>query len=204
MSIRFKTLLIVIISGVGLFFINIALSHSIILPKFIEIENDRALMNLDRVSEAFNREKDFLSSKSKDWAYWDDSYKFIIDKNQAYIDSNITDESLDNLLIDFMIFTNEKGKTIYSKVIDSATFKIEDLQDIFYFQEENELVGLTKTTLGPLLFVSQPIMNSLGEGPSRGRLVFGKYFDDNKIIELSKTTKLNLEFKNVNNNFGAN
>jgi sensor domain CHASE-containing protein len=75
MSIRTKSLLFI---GLGIFSIVITAIYSsatIFLKRFDELEMDRAKVNLERVSQAFDVEKSNLSVKLSDWSTWDDSYK---------------------------------------------------------------------------------------------------------------------------------
>lgn len=59
-----------------------------------------------------------LSDLNKQWAIWDDAYKFSSDLNKDFISQNVTKEEFSNLNIDFMVFVNNEGKIIYSKEID--------------------------------------------------------------------------------------
>jgi len=55
-----------------------------------------------------------MLATSQDWSSWDDTYNFISDGNQGYIDSNLVDENYTNLRLNFfaLIDNNENIKYI--------------------------------------------------------------------------------------------
>ena len=80
MSIRYKIILTLGIISIGIGFLNMGLARRFILPSFLKIETDLAQTNVERVIEAYDNKFEYLSSKISDWANWDDTYNFIIDK----------------------------------------------------------------------------------------------------------------------------
>src|SRR4051812_18722373 len=102
MSLRRKNFIAIISTLIGLVIVLFGISQFIILRQFNEQQQDAVHLNMDRALIALDRELDNLSSIDNDWAYWDDTYQFIQDRNQDYIDSNLTDDTLDNLALDFM------------------------------------------------------------------------------------------------------
>ena len=60
---------------------------------------------------------DQLKSTIIDWSYWDDTYDFISNKDQDYIDSNLQDSTLAYLKINLIQFVDANGKVIFTKAI---------------------------------------------------------------------------------------
>jgi len=115
MSLRRKNFIAIIATLIALVIVLFGVSQFIILRQFDEQQQDAVHSNMDRALNALDSELDHLSSITSDWAYWDDTYTFAQDHNQAYIDSNLTSDTLDNLSLDFMLFVNNHGQTIYLK-----------------------------------------------------------------------------------------
>ena len=85
MSIRYKVLLIIVPTFIALIFLMFFLTQKIILLSFAELEKDYLKKNIERALSTFNVKSRTLESFTADWAAWDDTYKFIEDKNEAYI-----------------------------------------------------------------------------------------------------------------------
>ncbi|MCP4670368.1 MAG: hypothetical protein GY857_03570, partial [Desulfobacula sp.] len=76
---------------------NYALKNKVILPGFYQFENQEALKNLNRVTDAIKRESHHLEGLTGDWAVWNDTYDFIETRNPDYLSSNIEWESLESI-----------------------------------------------------------------------------------------------------------
>lgn len=146
--------------------------------------------NVDLVERILNREIENLSMKQADWAQWDDTYQFISDKNEAFIASNLNDESLRSIDVDIMVFINNSGELVYAKQIlsdgSSQTSLPPSLET--YVTKRGELLkfsesdptrkGLLTTIDATFLIAAQPITTSDGQGAQRGTLVFARYLTD--------------------------
>ncbi|OGI27058.1 MAG: hypothetical protein A2359_01790 [Candidatus Moranbacteria bacterium RIFOXYB1_FULL_43_19] len=208
MSIRYKIPLLLSIVLVGLVLLNMALSWKIILPSFREIEIEKAKTNVGRVTEAYYHELENLSSVVSDWSNWDDTYQFVTDENSEYVESNLTDTTFENLKIDFIIFANSEGKVVFQKgynfnegqpITDfggwSEHLKTGEL--LTDYDENKSKTGLISAAGGAVVFASHPILNSLAEGPSRGTLIFAKYFGAKEIEKLAQLTRLDINIDPV-------
>jgi PAS domain S-box-containing protein len=210
MSIRSKILFVLEISVCIFVLLNIGIAYQFILPSFKNIELDLAKTNVERVQGALNNDKLSLGSKLSDWSNWDDTYEFIIDKNKNYIEQNLPDVSFSSLKIDFIFFVDKTGEVVFEKGYDfRKNHSIENLTGWKKYLQTNGVLtdfnenkikdGLIVVDEVPIIFASHPILTSNADGESRGTLIFAKYLDDGEIEEISKTTKLNVVLKNVNN-----
>ncbi|MBI1280481.1 MAG: hypothetical protein GC179_20330 [Anaerolineaceae bacterium] len=198
MSLRRKIFIAIISSLIGLVIILLGVSRFIILHQFDEQQQVIVHLNMDRALIAIDRELDNLSSIDSDWAYWDDTYRFVQDRNQAYIDSNLTDDTLDNLSLDFMVFVDSQGKIIFSKERDTRAenaFKTQPsiLRALLELPEPTHLnKGIMLVSQMPALVVSRAILQSTTTGTSLGMLILGRYLNDEGINKLSEQTQLSL------------
>ena len=72
--------------------------HFYLLNSFIELEKVEAKNSAARVVGAMNTQLAALSRFNTDWASWDDSYEFIINKNKQFIDCNISNNTFNKEL----------------------------------------------------------------------------------------------------------
>lgn len=154
------------------------------------MQESEAKSNTELVERILNREIENLVTKETDWAQWDDTYQFISDKNEAYITSNLNDESLRSLGIDVMVFVNNSGELVYAKQIfsdgssevslpHSLETYINQRGELLKFSESDRVKkGLLTTTDATFLIATQPITTSDGRGVQRGVLIFARYLTD--------------------------
>src|SRR4051812_7005251 len=115
MSIRKKTLVVIIITSIILFLILMIISFNILLNGFNKIEDKDVKENTSRATDSLNTKIDEIATKLYDWSQWDDSYAFMKTQNKNFIISNLTDETYTALKINMIIFVDPSGKIVYSK-----------------------------------------------------------------------------------------
>jgi len=206
MSLNKKTLLFMsAIFGV-MFLILAVISFTVLLSSFEGIEKDKVLENIERGENALNEKIQAIDLFNLDWSVWDDTYKFISDKNEAFIKSNLVDSTFIGRKINVMVFVNDKGEIVWSKAYDlKAEGEIPLPKELLKHLVPGDLLleyrgikdshsGIILTEEGPLLISSQPIVTSERQGPIKGGLIMGRFLDESEINDLQKTTKLNLVF----------
>jgi diguanylate cyclase (GGDEF)-like protein len=185
----------------GLFLI----SRTIVLGGFAHLEEEDVRENVTRFQEALSEEVTQIDRTAGDWAPWDDTYTFIEDGNQEYIDSNLIDDTLVNLDVNLMLFVHSSGRPVFSKAVDleqgssvpiSASVEQELVANDFLLSHkdtDSSISGIMLLPEGPLLVASQPILTSDGQGPIRGTLIMGRYLDAAKLQELAARTQLSVQ-----------
>ena len=104
MSIRKKTLAIIGITFLLLIGVLVVASQIVVLGGFAHLENEAAHVNGQRAINEIGDTLSTLNATVGDWAPWDDTYIFVEDRNEAYVESNLTVSTLANLQVNFMIF----------------------------------------------------------------------------------------------------
>ncbi|KJR40309.1 secreted protein containing CHASE4 domain protein, partial [Candidatus Magnetoovum chiemensis] len=108
MSLRSKTAVILtIVMLLYAAFAYLILQH-VIMPNFISLEQKEAVRNINRALEAMQNEIRHLDAGLRDWSSWDDTYNFIEDKNQEYINANLPDASFEAFDANIMYFYNTR------------------------------------------------------------------------------------------------
>jgi len=129
-----------------------------------------------------------------DWASWDDTYRFIEDKNQAYIISNLEDASLAAAHIHIIAFYDKEGRTVLVKMVKIGSAPAGPVPpelailppDCPLLMHGNGSVeGIMMLGGRIAVVVSRPILTSKGEGPERGTLVMARYISKEDIASLA-------------------
>lgn len=213
MTLRNKITFIVIFIWAILLFLVYFFLEKIFLGGYYKLENKQAYDNVERVNNALEEMTDTTLNILGSWAVWDDTYKFMQDKNPAYIKSNLTAESFASTSMDVVLYFDVQGKLFYSSAIDKSGTKNVPLPDklLDYFPPDSNFVkfkkiadvekGLISLPSGLVLIGSRPIVTSKNTGPIMGSLMMGKYFNSKMLLTLSKVTKLKVSLHAMNDSY---
>jgi signal transduction histidine kinase/sensor domain CHASE-containing protein len=180
-------------------------SYRVVMNQFQVLENQRVERNIRRFSAIFDDRLNQINAKLADWTIWDDTYRFISDKNDSYIRSNLTQESFASSEVDEALFINNQGGLVASFLLEKPGVDEEDFpQDVYqHFATDSALLnissetknnqGFVKTEDGLLLFVVRQVVKSDGTGTPNGYVVFARYFDDNLLASLKDLTQFDAE-----------
>ena len=172
------------------------------LSNFLELEQADTLENVERVQNAVATEQGYLDYIVQDWACWDDTYQFIEDTNQEYINVDLQNQTLAGINVNVMIFVNSSGDVVYVKSVDTRTAEEKPVpQELLAMIEDGSLLtkgeddsisGFVLLDEDPMFIACHPILTTKYEGPSRGTLIFGRYFDDSLLDSFKKVTRSSL------------
>jgi PAS domain S-box-containing protein len=172
------------------------------LSNFLELEQTDTLENVERVQNAVATEQSYLDYIVQDWACWDDTYKFIDDKNQEYIDVDLQNQTLAGINVNVMIFVDDSGKVVYVKSVNTHTVEeapvpkklLEMIEDgsLLTKGENDSKSGFVLLDEDPMFIACHPILTTDYEGPSKGTLIFGRYFDDALLESFKIVTRSSL------------
>jgi signal transduction histidine kinase len=204
MGLRTKTLIIISLTLISLIATLYIMSQIILLKSFADLEEQRAREDIERVLSALAAELTNLDTTTQDYAEWDDTYTFVVDGNQDYIDANLTDLTFIDLRLNLILFINTAGQVVYGKSFDLANNQIGDVPTglnaylsansplMKHPDIESHLAGIVLLPEGPMLVASRPILTNESQGPSPGTLIFGRYLDAGEIERLADITHLSL------------
>lgn len=179
------------------------LQNSVLERSYRELEEDMSLKNLSRTRQAIERELGYVDSFVLDWSYWDDTYDFALSGGEEYVNSNLGIDSFYNISIDLIYIFDSEGQLIRGELYDyekweklpSENFASQYLTEILRENQSDEdpVVGMLNTYLGPVIISARPILRSDGSGPSAGTLLMGRIVNDaflEKIREITQSTFL--------------
>jgi len=210
MKLREKTLLIIGITLAGLTSVLYITSSNILLGSIKKAEEQETRQVLKGVLNVFTQTEEDFNARFADWSAWDDTYTFIQDANQEYIQSNLVAEGLGNLKVNLALYINTSGKIVFGTGLDTKKIEIipvpEALKphlnpnDILLQHPNLDSIrsGIILLPSGPILITSQPILTTARKGPIRGTLIFGRNLDADGIKRLSKITRFPLIVHSLN------
>lgn len=209
MSLRKKTLLTVGATLFGLIVFEFLIARFILLRSFAELEAQNVQENLERVRKALLNELSALERVAKDYAKWNDTYRFMRDRNEAYLQSNFVNSDLQELRLDLVAIFDSDGRAVFSKIIDPVTREIFDKAEEYsdYFNDDDMLVcdpqshrSVSGIALLPdviLLFSARPILTTAGEGPCAGTLIMARYLDSEEWDRLMVVTDVKIDVRRL-------
>ncbi len=191
MSLKLKTLSILLGLMIVSVSINGAIHRFIFAPGFLFLEQREAEKNLNRPLDALKNELVHLSSMANDWATWDDTYRYMRLKDPAYRASNLEPmETYQVNRLNVMLVCDTQGNVVWRRTVDYQAGKLIDISEIPVKKITKDHVlmamssananatGFMKTANGPLMVASRPILTSTSEGPSRGTLIMGRFLSE--------------------------
>lgn len=206
MKIQNKIFTIVISSVLGYGLISIFLQYNYLKPEFNNISESLAQKDVIKSIEAINRELEYLSVFTQDYAIWDASYSFINDKNKTYIEENIPDSAMTNAEISFVALFNLNHELVYGKwaptsniwrpLLETDHMPIKAILD----HESGKQYGLLNLNQEIYLLSIHPIMHTDGTGPINGQIIFGKSINSALSEQLLQSLNLHIELFSVQNN----
>lgn len=173
-----------------------------------EIENDAITKEIEKTVKIINYEISNLDSTTIDWAFWGDTYYFVIDKNNDYVANNLMDDTFSYLEINFFIILGTDGKIIYKKAYDLTEEKEIDFpislensisnNETFLLTKSDSFVkGILNTEEISAILASRPILKSDSTGPIYGTLILGQFIDPSKINNLSEISLHNIQLYKI-------
>ncbi|MFZ5425038.1 MAG: CHASE4 domain-containing protein [Patescibacteria group bacterium] len=184
-------------------------SFSKVTTKFIKDFNRSMLQSeIETVKTAFSRRTETIARLNADWSQWDDSYQFVQDLNNSYIEANLVDETFQSANLNMILFFDRNGNIVYKKArslggigdtsIPAEVFNYTTNNNRINIQEiissGKQQTGFLSTTQGTFIFAVSPIITSEGEGPAMGALMMARYFNNTDLEELKQYTGFNLDF----------
>lgn len=208
-TLRTKTLIIVGTATLIVIAVYLAVVSLYVQRGYNDMEVQDAKKNVERAQEGISAELQSLSNKVGDWANWDDAYYFPLNRNNTFIKVNFEKPTFEQIDVNLILFASTSGTIIFAKSYDleNKTFQTTPkwwqtafLQNSPLLQNDSEkdISGIVLVENKPMLISAKPILNSQGEGPVTGTLLFGRYIDARKINDFTNRQKNPIVIKSFN------
>jgi len=180
------------------------LSKTFLLKNFTDMEIDKAHTDTKVVLNYIQNDLNKINAINLDYARWNDTYNYMNNRNNDYIESNFTDTtSMAGAKISFIFITDNRGNIVYKKNTQEDTkdmftqaFAKNITSNVSKILSNNNIKNIKGTVLYkklPILISAERITKSDGSGHSPGYLIFAKYYDKDEIATLNKNTELKTE-----------
>ena len=177
-----------------------------------EIEAKDAFFRLTSLHHALDVMEEDLTSITMDWAQWDDAYAFTQQRAPDFPDANLEPAALVRLRLSFIIFVDASGRTLFARALGADGSSFSDAPADLVQLAEGEgrlgssnsdvrLTGLVASESDVYLLSSQPVVNSLGDLPPKGRLIMGRSVSDIVAPALARMTGQSLSVETQRQNF---
>lgn len=166
------------------------------------LEIAEAERDLARVVDAIDTQVQRLTLNAKDWATWDDTYRFASGDMPEYEEANLYFETVANIDMNHLSITAMDGRLVWGGTFDlqsgeeievpglpSATASAETAW-LRLAGEGQSVGGLISTPRGPAIVGGQPILRNDGSGPPAGLFLFGRLLDEDFVTGLQEQTRV--------------
>lgn len=212
MSIRKQISILLLCLAVPFLCMKWLVYSAVLLPAFDQLENEQAERDVERLLDALDSELQILSKRANDWGAWDDTYKFVADRNETYQQTNLVDETFTNTDTDFLCFLTPQNEIIWGKCFDQKSGRYLEVPDVFAFVTnpvnglqrfrtiDDDFTGVTLTSRGAMLLASRPITTTDRRGAARGAIIFGRFLSDECVAAIADRTHLKIDHWATNEN----
>lgn len=180
-----------------------AIFHAFLLPEFEKIETEQARTNVVRTVKIIEHSVDNLQSLTRDWAWWDDTYDFVQNRNRKYLRSNLVPSTYTETNLQAVAFFRPQGQIIWGKGLADDRKSLVQIPwqlEAFVHQWAPNAVKTNDMTTKGLLAVGEQvhmisverIRNSDLSGPPRGWMLMSRLLDASLLDRISEQMQVNL------------
>ncbi len=205
LTVRSKTLSIIIITVLAFIGVMCAASRSFLLGGFVTLENEDARRDLARAQDALSDDVASLDAFNVDNSAWDATYAEMAHPEPGFMDSVFGTGATGTLAFqrdNYLLLIDNSAKILEFKAFDFSTNKVGSLPQSLTAQitavspllqhptTTSKLDGILMLPEGPLLVASRPIVQTSTQGPPRGTMLVARKLDDAEIKRLSDRAHL--------------
>ena len=186
MNLRSQTYTIIGIPFLILLIILIIASWFMVRGSFQELERQHAQTQVRQILVHLDTLVNQVAQTTRDWATWDDTYRFVRDGNQTYRRDNLNDPTLVNLDLNALVFVDLEGRVAHSLGWDGAARRrvpvMPGLLELLHRRgdllrmvlERGPVKGIASLPGAPVALSMHPILKSDDSGPAAGVLVMAR------------------------------
>ena len=177
----------------GLLYLVLRFSLMRIYERF---EREAVTSDVGDVAATVETEVVKLKTNATSWGVWDDSYGYLTDHPNDFIEKSVNAGSLKAAETDFLILARTDGVIAWAGKVDASGEGIEPIEPevIALLGPGSEIArasGTGATIDGlmlagdiPVLIASAPSLTTSGSGPSHGAIVMGRYVDADFVADM--------------------
>src|SRR5689334_4665814 len=112
MQTRNKYIISIIVAWIVLILLILAVSASMSISSFIQLEKKITVDSVNRVSRVMLANLERLFTINSDYAYWDDTYHYVNNKDNKYIETNLADDFFKSNQLNDVLILDASSKVI--------------------------------------------------------------------------------------------
>jgi two-component sensor histidine kinase/sensor domain CHASE-containing protein len=186
---------------VMLLFITLA-TDTVLNEGFARLERGFVTRNLARAQNAISDQERSLGVTTTDWATWDETYRFVVDRNKSFVESNLGNEAFTNLRVNVVLVLSRNGAQVFGATFSPNRGITPGIPSPLraWLAAHPFMTHLSKKTAhaegiitladGPLMVAARPILDSRGNGPVHGTLLMGRFLDQELANQISRSLML--------------
>ncbi|WP_419770032.1 MAG: diguanylate cyclase [Candidatus Marinarcus sp.] len=183
------------------------ISYNFFINDFLKLESKQNQSNVNTLLLTINQNIQSISQKANDYSKWDDTYQFMNDANKNYIFINFREGSntLEDLNLNFIIYSTLDNQTVYSK------YKSKELKDnqkdfeksLFQHFKNSKAENTLFNYKEHYIYISKSeISDSNGEKRANGYLYMGEIVNPTQLTKITKIfDKIYLSNRYENKNY---
>ncbi|MCK9579961.1 MAG: PAS domain-containing protein [Methanoregula sp.] len=200
MNLRTKLLLGIGIALIVTFAFVAVFSLITMDESYCMLEEREVITTVQRAQSSLSTDQKSLQSTTRDWAAWMDTYRFAQGENPGWIDANIDNDFFERFDVQGVIAFNRSGDRILAEGYNPSFREAEDIpkieiEQIRTFSTSSDIINsskgsyvILKSSSGPLIVSSHPILMDTYEGPGEGSFHIIRRADERYLAGLSART----------------
>ncbi len=155
-----------------------------------------------RIGVGINNMESILNIKCGAYSYWDDTWYFLQDRDEAFLENNLNAYTMSGYDVDAMMLFSNESALVYDMAVewlddtnvteghvpdDLISVIEQDPVIIYALNESANTSGILSYSGGRVIFSSSPVMRSDGSGPAMGTMVMVMFLDQEVEASLSET-----------------
>jgi len=200
MNLRNRSLLALGLTFFAFFIIIAAVSLSVTLSGLDRIEHQDMSTSMNQTQSALDAESASLLITTHDWAWWDDTADFTLDRNTGFLEHNANPAAMTTLRVHLFMIMDNNGNLLYDRILsqdfgtntpvpEDLTGLIRDNPRLTRFNEDDPGVsGILLTPRGPMVIAAAPVLRSDLSGPVSGTVLMGRYLEPDPLRRITDMT----------------
>ena len=208
MKLRGKTLLIFGVTLAALLAFVLFFSRMVILRSFGLLEEEETRQQVERAMSAYSEDLSSLDRTAKDWASWDNLYKYMAERDEMDPSSEFANQTLANVRVNFVSIIDSNNRTVFDKAINLQVGAAAPIPSSFaqlglrladqVARGKLPVVGPVILPQGVLMVSARPILTSEDKGPAHGVFIGGRLLDAAELSRLAEISHQSLQLTRLN------
>ncbi len=203
MKLTSKIVILLLVFWLFLLMGYIFIYNRVIKPTLTQFERKLATEELERFNKTIEKELLYLNRTCADYAWWDDTYEFVINKNETYKKINLLPQTFEENNINMILILNTQGEVVFGEWYNLEKKQYEELPVEFSISKlalthpllsfDNTKAGkygIIFTNYGNVAVSANKILNSKVEGEPRGIFIMGRLLNDKYWENIKSQTML--------------